>query len=256
MASPQIEDGYTKIANEIVEAIYQYPLSGHEFRMLLLIIRKTYGFNKLEDSVSLSQMMRALTLSKTRCSQVINKLQLQKIVTVTENINGIGKKYKFNKNFEQWITVHKNVNRYRKVKSTVTLLRNEPLQKSVSTKETITKETIQKKDTPEFVYPEWLPKQTFLEYQNSRKKKIKPESLNRFFKHLKKISDSSKVSPEEILNQSIVNGWEGIFPLKEIKNGNKGFSTNSYRGNNNDRKLTPGAEEELERIAENLRSKQ
>jgi hypothetical protein len=36
----------------------------------------------------------------------------------------------------------------------------------------------------------------------------------------------------------------------------KGFSTNSYRGNNNDRKLTPGAEEELERIAENLRSKQ
>jgi uncharacterized protein YdaU (DUF1376 family) len=44
---------------------------------------------------------------------------------------------------------------------------------------------------------------------------------------------------------------------KELKNGtNTGFKANSYRGNNNDRKLTPGAEEELERIAESLRAKQ
>lgn len=44
---------------------------------------------------------------------------------------------------------------------------------------------------------------------------------------------------------------------RESKNANtsKGFKSNSYRGNNNDRKLTPGAEEELERIAENLRAK-
>lgn len=255
MASPQIEDGYTKIANEIVEAIYKYKFSGHELRMLLLIIRKTYGFNKTEDAISLSQMMKALSLSKTRCSQVINKLQLQKIVTVTENINGIGKKYKFNKNFEQWSTVHKSVNSYTKVKSTVTLFRNEPLQKSVSTKETITKENIQKKETPEFVFPEWIPKQTFLEYQNSRKKKIKPESLTRFFKHLKKICDETKASPEEILNQSIVNGWEGIFPLKENKNASKGFSTSSYRRNNQDRQLDPDTAAEIERIAENLRAK-
>jgi uncharacterized protein YdaU (DUF1376 family) len=108
----------------------------------------------------------------------------------------------------------------------------------------------------EQIYPDWIPKNTFLEYQNQRKKKIKPQSLNRFFNSLKKICDETKASPEEILNQSIVNGWEGIFPLKENKNANTSFRTNSYRGNNNDRKLTPGAEEELERIAESLRAKQ
>jgi phage replication O-like protein O len=144
MANPQKEEGYTAIANEIIEAIYKTRLSGHEFRMVFLIIRKTYGFNKVEDAIALSQMQKALSLSKTRCSQVINGLQLKKIVTVTENINGIGKKYKFNKNFEQWNTVTKKCNRYGKVKSTVTEKCNRPLHKSVSTKDTLTKDTLTK----------------------------------------------------------------------------------------------------------------
>ena len=227
MANPQKEDGYTAIANEIVEAIYKYPLSGHEFRMLLLIIRKTYGFQKTEDAVSLSQMMKALSLSKTRCSQVINKLQLQKIVTVTENINGIGKKYRFNKNFDQWATVHTRVNRYTKVKSTVTVLSNLPLHKSVSTKETITKETITK-ERGEVIFPEWLPKNTFQEYITLRKSVKHPlpqESYPRFFKKLKKLADTSNSTPEEILDQSITNGWYGIFAIKKEGNNGSGNAT-------------------------------
>jgi phage replication O-like protein O len=227
MANPQIENGYTKIANEIVEAIYKHPFSGHEFRMLFLIIRKTYGFNKIEDAVSLSQMMKALSLSKTRCSQVINRLQLQKIVTVTENINGIGKKYKFNKNFEQWKTVHKSVNGYTKMKSTVTVLSNEPLQKSVSTKETLTKETLTKEKVA--VLPEWIPKETFDEYLSMRKIIKRPllvKSYNRFFKSLKKICDETRASPEAILNQSILNSWQGLFPIKDGgNNGQRGTGT-------------------------------
>lgn len=113
-----------------------------------------------------------------------------------------------------------------------------------------------KKETNnEQIYPDWIPKNTFLEYQNQRKKKIKPQSLSRFFNSLKKICDETKASPEEILNQSIVNGWEGIFPLKENKNASKGFSTSSYRRNNNDRQLDPDTAAEIERIAENLRAK-
>lgn len=107
----------------------------------------------------------------------------------------------------------------------------------------------------EKIYPDWIPKNTFLEYQNQRKKKIKPQSLNRFFNSLKKICDETKASPEEILNQSIVNGWEGIFPLKENKNANTSFRPNSYRKNNNDRQLDPDTAAEIERIAESLRAK-
>ena len=50
MASPQIEDGYTKIANELLEAISKVNLSSYEFRVIMAIIRKTYGFNKKSDN--------------------------------------------------------------------------------------------------------------------------------------------------------------------------------------------------------------
>lgn len=116
MAHPQKENGYTAIANEIMDALISVDLSGQDFKIALLIIRKTYGFNKCEDAVSLSQMMNATGMSKVRCSQVVNRLQLMKILTVTENINGIGKKYKFNKDFDIWETINKNVNRLEKTK--------------------------------------------------------------------------------------------------------------------------------------------
>ena len=57
MANPQKEDGYTAIANDIMDALIASELSGQDFKVSLLIIRKTYGFNKSEDAVSLSQMM-------------------------------------------------------------------------------------------------------------------------------------------------------------------------------------------------------
>lgn len=128
MASPQLENGHTRIANEILDALISANLSGHELRIALLVIRKTYGYQKHIDAISLSQMMMATGLSKVRCSQIINRLQLQKTVTVTENCNGLTKKYKFNKDIDEWcIPLQKSV--------TVTEKCNKPLQKSVTTKE-------------------------------------------------------------------------------------------------------------------------
>jgi phage replication O-like protein O len=144
MANPQKENGYTAIANSIMDALIAAALSGQDFRIALLIIRKTYGFNKCEDAVSLSQMMKATGMLKVRCSQVVNRLELMKILTVTENINGMCKKYKFNKDFDTWQTVNKNINCLEKTKGTVNKKRNRPLMKSVTTKDTLTKDTLTK----------------------------------------------------------------------------------------------------------------
>ncbi len=243
MASPQKEDGYTPIANAIMDALIATNLTGQEFRIAMLIIRKTYGFNKCEDAVSLTQMMAATGMSKIRCSQIINSLQLQKIVTVTQNINGILKKYKFNKDFEGWDTVTENCNSIGKMKSTVTEKRNAPLQKTVTTKDTLTKDTLTKDRTTlsdvviekenhtlfpaPFLFPQWIPENTFLEFVQLRKKLRKPlpaESYPRFFIKLKKLCDddtTGETTAELILDQSIVNGWQGIFELKKSNNGSK-----------------------------------
>lgn len=119
MANPQIENGYTKIANEILEALIRTSLSGQELKIALLVIRKTYGFSKKVDFISLTQMAKALACSKIRCAQVVKNLEAMKVLTVNENINGVGKSYRFNKDYSQWNTVNKNINRIEKTKQTV-----------------------------------------------------------------------------------------------------------------------------------------
>lgn len=145
MANPQCENGYTKIANEIMDNLIKQNLSGQELRLTLLIMRKTYGFNKKVDRISLSQMAQSLSIkSHIRCSQIVNSLEKKKIVTVKENINGIGKKYQFNKNFEQWDTLNRNINSLSKTNDTLKEKRKTPLRKNDSTKDNNTKETITK----------------------------------------------------------------------------------------------------------------
>ncbi len=141
MANPQKENGFTAISNEILKVLIRQNISGQEFRMVFLILRKTYGFNKKEDFISLSQMAKSLKISHIRCSQIINSLQLRKIITLTQNLNGIGKEYRFNKDYEQWTTLNKNINPIRKTKSTLNVLRSLPLRKTDSTIDTITKDT-------------------------------------------------------------------------------------------------------------------
>jgi len=134
MDEPQ-KEAFTPIPNKFLEACITVEFSGQELRLLLFFFRKILGYHKDEDAVSLSQMVKALGISKTRCSQVVNRLQLMKILTVTKNINGIGKSYKLNDNFDEWITVKEGINGLEKLKQTVKVFSNKGLRKTVTTKE-------------------------------------------------------------------------------------------------------------------------
>jgi hypothetical protein len=52
-ANPQLENGYTQIANELIEALARFNLSPYESRLLWYIARKTYGYQKKTDAISL-----------------------------------------------------------------------------------------------------------------------------------------------------------------------------------------------------------
>ena len=64
MAEPQKENGYTPIANEIMDALCRIRIPGEERQVLDCIFRKTYGWNKCEDSISLTQFMEMTGLKK------------------------------------------------------------------------------------------------------------------------------------------------------------------------------------------------
>ncbi len=106
MANPQKENGYTPIANEVLEALYRAELSGQEFQMSLMIIRQTWGFRQKEKALPLSAMGLELGWPKSRCSQIANLLRSRKIITVAaERFTGSPvepKRYRFNKDYEQW----------------------------------------------------------------------------------------------------------------------------------------------------------
>ena len=48
MANPQKEEGYTAIANDLFEAVYRFNFTLRELKVLLSIIRRTYGYNRKE----------------------------------------------------------------------------------------------------------------------------------------------------------------------------------------------------------------
>jgi phage replication O-like protein O len=56
MATPQLEDGRTEIANELLEAIIYTHFSPTEHAVLWAIVRKTYGWHKKIDRISFTQL--------------------------------------------------------------------------------------------------------------------------------------------------------------------------------------------------------
>jgi phage replication O-like protein O len=133
MASPQIENGHTRIANELLEALAFVNFNGEEARLVFALLRKTYGFQKKLDFISNSQFVKATGLYKAHVSRGETRLIERKIVT------RIGNKVGINKNYEQWLRKDKVT----RIGNSVTRIGNKLLPELVDTKES--KETIQKK---------------------------------------------------------------------------------------------------------------
>ena len=96
MASPQLADGFTRIANEILEALMRTNLPAYQGRVLWAILRETYGFQKKEGWISNSQLVEMTGLRKQHVSRTMKELLHRHIVTKS------GYKVGFNKDYTQW----------------------------------------------------------------------------------------------------------------------------------------------------------
>lgn len=80
MATPQVEDGYTKIANELLEALCKCKLSSSEFRVMFFIIRYTYGFKRKTAKLAGSFISKGTELDRRRVVEVIKALTLKNMI--------------------------------------------------------------------------------------------------------------------------------------------------------------------------------
>jgi phage replication O-like protein O len=103
VADPQVENGFTRIANEIMDALMRTNLSAYQSRILWAIWRKTYGWKKREDWIANIQLVAMTGIRKQHVSRTVKELIERKMVTKS------GYKIGFNKNYTQWRELPKQV---------------------------------------------------------------------------------------------------------------------------------------------------
>ena len=103
MASPQKENGYTSISNELLEQIYRRKFSASQLKILLLVIRFTYGFNRKTATLSNTFIAAGTGMHEITVSKEVGTL-------LGDNVLKLYKKPSFhnsrvigiNKDYEGW----------------------------------------------------------------------------------------------------------------------------------------------------------
>ena len=99
-ASPQVEDGYIQIANELIDAIISYPFKNSELKIVIAVIRKTYGWKKKKEQLSFSQISKISRVSIRHTKRVIKRLVQDNLILKEkrENNNILA----LNKDYYSW----------------------------------------------------------------------------------------------------------------------------------------------------------
>jgi len=178
---PQIEDGYTRIATELLDALISYRIAGEQMQCFLFILRKTYGFNKTEDNIALTQFMKATGMKKPAICRALSKLEDKNIIIIKKD-NKISLNYRINKYYKQWKPLSKKITLSKKI---IPIIKkdNLPLSKKGTTIDntTIDNTTIDKRnkrplvrDNPPTEHVVYL---YMLGYATEKKLKLKPDEI-------------------------------------------------------------------------------
>ena len=131
-----LDDGYTRISNDLLEKIISFPFTLRQQNLLLSIARKTYGYNKKIDWIGNKQLSELTGYPETRCSTIKNEL-IKMNVLVTK-----GREVGINKNIGEWKSKITQTSKTftKSVKKTFTKTVNRSLPKEVNTKDNTTKD--------------------------------------------------------------------------------------------------------------------
>lgn len=92
-----LDDGYTRLANMLLEEYAGADLTKRQFKVLLAVLRLTYGWNKPMDRIANSQIAQIARLPEKRVSEA--RVQLVGMNLLTQVGRSIGP----NKNTAEWL---------------------------------------------------------------------------------------------------------------------------------------------------------
>lgn len=82
--SAQLEDGYTPIAHELLEALSKARINGSQANILMFIFRYTYGFHRKNHEMGNAFIAEGTGIRKDQVKRELNRLIEMKIVKVYE----------------------------------------------------------------------------------------------------------------------------------------------------------------------------
>ncbi|MFH2529145.1 replication protein [Klebsiella pneumoniae] len=228
-----LDDGFTRIANELLEAVMRAGLSQHQLLVFMAVMRKTYGFNKKSDWVSNEQLSELTGILPHKCSAAKSALVKRGILTQTGRVIGI------NKAVSEWSSLPVKGTEKEPYLKKVTLPESgkKSLPESgkayypnqVNTKDKHTKDNKDNINNPPkspravsfdasaVQLPDWLSAEiwsSWVAYRRDLKKPIKSQQTVTQAINLLDRCRLNGYSPDEIINQSIANGWQGLFEPK------------------------------------------
>lgn len=228
-----LDDGFTRIANELLEAVMHAGLSQHQLLVFMAVMRKTYGFNKKSDWVSNEQISVLTGILPHKCSAAKSTLVKRGILTQTGRVIGI------NKAVSEWSSLPikgtekkpylKKVTLPESGKKSLPESGNAYYPNQVNTKDKHTKDNKDNINNPPkspravsfdasaVQLPDWLSAEiwsSWVAYRRDLKKPIKSQQTVTQAINLLDRCRMNGYSPDEIINQSIANGWQGLFEPK------------------------------------------
>lgn len=99
---PQVEDGFVRIANSLLEAILAFGFTQRELLVLMSIMRKTYGYNKRADDMSASQIAALCNMARSHVTATLGSLASRNIIT--KKAGRFGSLIGIQKNHRLWIS--------------------------------------------------------------------------------------------------------------------------------------------------------
>jgi len=110
MACPQTKDGYTRIANEIMDALIKTDIRiPPEARKVLdLVLRETYGFSRKSAKFKAGYIAKNTCLSRQNARRALNRLEKMRLVTVVRSDYGVVRsdyaiEISIQKDYEKWV---------------------------------------------------------------------------------------------------------------------------------------------------------
>ena len=97
---PQVEDGYTRVANELLEQVIAAPFTQREMRVVLAVIRLTYGWNRKTARVTGGLLAKITGLHDSRCTKILASLIEKRVIL---RHGGSRSPVSLNKHADQWL---------------------------------------------------------------------------------------------------------------------------------------------------------